>query len=977
MKKLFFFAAAATLVATSCSDDFAPGKNQAGIPEGKSVIYATQLNDLDPQSRTYAEEQPNGSFLPRWQKGDAIGLFGTTGSYITNDSFVYAESTDAEGEEVTKFVGQSNLLAGSSFFGYYPFNPAGLNNDNTISMYIPSTQMFNYAMSGQSAEGITAEPGSYAQNVRPAIAVGTADEDNVLNMKFSPIATALRVPVTGFGTVKYATLTITETTASEGSPAEYDLAGSYTINPQSVLVEGNVTSTITGLTYDNFVENSGNNTVTLNFGEGIELDPEIPIWLWFVVANGVPLDGSTAALTLYQNDDVKQKVSRNITTKTPGAKTSGGIQNLWSTNDGNTYWDFTFGQYPVTNALDLLEYIYVATTGFETTGNLISNWNLLNPTTYKNVYEYTNLQNMIESGVEFETDEATGQITATCSDASLVVLKPALIMNPIAITPTAIANALNWTSNANQWTALPTYYEKAYGNVINNNAIPSIGGGNITYSISGLNSDVTIGGAEGAPLKVEDAFFTGTNSTYTGTLSNITLDYVEVDGDAFFGNLKKNGASTIYQNVIIGEHCTVADIPEGENGYLFNSINGSLLNGAAPTFYAQSIKENNSELLIAGTLNINAATFSFPEAGVTPLDFGQIAITYTTTAPVIYVTDKEMAEEVIGMVSEDNTNPYSVIDTPETDGAIATSYWTGFAPNNAQAGTAESLAYTVQVTAATEYAPFTMVYNLDLMNNPWWNANNTQTVGLNCTANNFEISNVNINGTNDKEQLSAGAMTNYSLLGGTSIVTGNLTINKITITSTSEYAPFVSLAAVSTSAGEGTNATISVTDMTVNGTKSGQSNTCGGLYGVLTETTVAYVNTQSSTDFTEDPSLYWGNIAGRMSFSVSPSTTMKVTNPFTDDENAFGLVTVTYTSDKVNTSQADAPIIEISGFGDLEVPPTKNSSTIGKIQLVNGGSDNSGDMVIVQYGQDYYLFVSNGTDYQAQYEVTPLKKARK
>lgn len=844
MKKLFLFASATVaLAATSCSDDFAPGNNQANIPEGRSAIYATYPVE-GVGSRTYMEKVGN-KFYPRWQKGDAIGLFGNETSYVDNDSYVYSTvvSNAEEGEEVTEFVGQAYIAEGQNFFGYYPYNPAGL-NDGELTMYIPRVQSFNYAMSMYQTgedDSYTMQNGSFSQNVRPAIAYGQSLEDNQLQMSFQPIAATIKFPVVGYGTLKTATLSITESSSSGAT----ELAGSYTITPNNVISAtdpAEALQTMIGSLSNNFTPAENATQIVLNCGSGIKLNPEVPVYLWFVVPAGINLQNATVSLTANDgtvNDPQSKTVTNSITTSLTTVTNISGQTPVEV--DGNTIncWNFTFGKYVISSALNFLEYAYVATNGFE---DILSAWEERpNP-------GFSKLADMV-TGYELNAD---GQLEASTGTPGL---KPAIITQDILLTATQVKTDLQWnSSNSSIWEDLGEYYTAVYGSMLGENPYLATIGGTYQFNISGVNN-YTIGGTETTPLTVKSSSSTATNNiamfystnqtvdkTYT-VVDNLTFDNINVIGNYFLSYSLSSANTPLaqYSDVTIGDNCSVT-APEGVSGVqnaLFYVTNSNVI--SKPTtipYYSKAILNKPINMEIAYRLNvIDDINFTLETTAATPNDFGQFGI-YTGHPLITVANTVNDAASVIGKVQANNTNTYSVLGASESASTAPTSYWTGMTANPTivakAAGTAEALAYYAQeVTAAGTY-PFDMVYNLNLMgtypsnngvesgnsHNEWWatSVNNLYSKKINVVGSTSanEISNVWIAPQASSENKPFNYQT-LTLLGWQGSITGGVKINGITISNTGENAlgEGVNIAAIAHQSSINTANDVTVTEYSV------------------------------------------------------------------------------------------------------------------------------------------------------------------
>lgn len=190
MKKLLFFAAAAAVMFSSCSKDAT--EVAPAVTKGKVVMTASM--SVGEGTRTVLNEEG----VYEWTAGDMAGVTaaGVKKPVMLNtpNGGASAQFVDAAGQ--IDYVGTEDLL----FF--YPYQAEVTTTEadgkiETIDMTIPETQIYR--------------EGSFSTMTAPAIAaVAEFDAENAANneITFLPVASYVKVPVRGIGTLEKLTMRI-------------------------------------------------------------------------------------------------------------------------------------------------------------------------------------------------------------------------------------------------------------------------------------------------------------------------------------------------------------------------------------------------------------------------------------------------------------------------------------------------------------------------------------------------------------------------------------------------------------------------------------------------------------------------------------------------------------------------------------------------------------------------------------------------
>lgn len=775
MKKLFFFASTAAVLATACTDDLGLKNNQGGLmAEGNTRIVATM--SIDEGTRTFLENDADKTY--KWSPGDAIGVYNAGEEGVTAVGFRYGQTT-ADG--AAQFYG--NLLdipgEGDLYYAVYPY-PTGTITEGQITMTVPASQQYDRAQAADPSKWQFGNlTGSFNQFMAPAVAYGLAStaEDGMpqFSMKFTPMVNYLVFPFQTFVDMTVSTVEL----SIEGEK----LSGDFTVALDKVKT-GNYAGAA------NPISSSDNTSIILNCGQGLTLNAGQGTNFWFVVPAN--LDLANAAITFQVNasnaegpiDDPKLTFTKTLSPYAPVLGVNK-VQPVYSLT--NEAWTYTgTSAIVLTTQAQFIEYAYLVTNG----NQAIYEWLESNEAGYD--MSYSMLPNMVntyddanpngnpsrswndlvlkfkEGGITDASDIAYYlAFNNNTNNAIKYPVKSAVLVKEIIFNPQTLSTELGLTLN----TTIAPYYQKVYLDYVTNNGIPTIGGGSFEgtytnrgniYSISGLGTQpvsltgLTINSTDNNGLFQGTGAPEGQTAVSFGTLQNINLN-----------NLKVNVGETIDNKVVYAllaapsysnfNGVTVSGISDVVYGAACTSVpttNKALFRADYSTWYNWNIGANgsveytnystgvvnnstNNINLFAGSLNVTSNTenpkpeFYFAAKGHGVNNYANINIvgndSYTRNGwgAVLTIPDASSASannepaaaELINKISNGaNYNvktAYSVVDSK-------TSYWTGTAASAIPAlqpwvpqGTAEQLAALVQSGKGGEFE-FT-TYNLDLM----------------------------------------------------------------------------------------------------------------------------------------------------------------------------------------------------------------------------------------------------------------------
>lgn len=872
MKKIFLFASAAALVMGSCSKDLTEEAAGPSI-SGKSKIVASYNVD-GTETRTHLEylDGPNGGFKYYWDKSDAVGVFDADiADDVTNATFQIAEPGIS-----AVFEGDLDMFAGNNYFVYYPYAPGIALKDGVLTMQINGNQNYSHAAAAKGVpEGNDIPEGSFAQNAAPAIAKGVADEDNRLAVTFNTLASYIVTPIKGFGTVNKVQLKIKQKSGDYAN-----LAGKFTVKVADLSTD------FTSLDEE---------TITLNCGKGVELNPEVATNFWFVVPSDI--DMREATLELYINgwtaEDLNRTFAADFRKETEGV-TGVNRVNWWGkTSDEDFFYD-PENHYLIENADQFLEYVYAATNGYAAVSALDG----------------------------FEDSYAFDMFVNTDTTPEL---KPAILIKDIDMSEVA-TNGTRY----DEVDKLNAYVKAVYffGYQENGSTISTIGG-KMDFTIDGKFND-KIATIKNLKVKGTSLFYDGySKGEFNETVKNVKFVDVTVNAkgekEATFltSRFKPGDRSIVFSNVTVGTGCeVVAD--EG--------VDKALVNRAFTDALVDI--ENETELVYANTLNVfNHEVWFTGEKAITA-DYNAITVHKTYAGAILHVADKEAAVKMIGDVSEDSAW-FSVVDAE-------TSYWTGFTATKVTEDdyfTAEELALAVK-----NRNDIMMTNDIDLMDKPWPIVKEEALFTIDGVGK-YTISNINIDGTKVEEQTATKNL--YYTTFGKTANAKNLTLKKVVI-SVKEGDTTPHIAAVANTPGSAT------ANVTVDGLKITTDAACadgiGGLFGSLTKTsatagTFNYLKGCTIKDVDVEgvaEGLAYGDLAGKFTITVGNDLELTVENLATYSNKAFGSIVATvgtkavegsanptvrepaYKSTTLDFSNFKAPVEE----GDIDWVAQNSSATI-------------------------------------------------
>ena len=504
MKKVLYYASAAILVLSSCAKEMTEPIAPVPSVEGNSSVIVS-FNLGDETTRTHLS---NGSKAYDWDEGDVIGVYVAKDDDATNATFKYAGMRETEnGSKVAEFKGQMQFLDNeTSYIVYYPHTPADYKDGSApkvqkgekIRMKIPETQFFNFdekdAQDGDKS-------GSFAQNMAPAIGVGTV-EDGKLVVNLKGPASYIYFPIKGTGFIKKLELSIDGVDHLNG----YNQVLADINDPKFGF---------------NAPETNGTKTIVLNCGvEGVELDPETATNFWFVVPN-LPLE--KAQITVKVNDGVElvRKSYTNVTLTNPGWKPNtyyavkdinnenGKAELAWYIDVPVTDVDY----YIIDSEDKFLQYAYVATVAMPQDKIPAE---MLNEGALKTAKIVVSELNFSEENFTFE----------------------------------AIGSEYRKT--------VADWYNKANG------VIPTIGGAK-AFKIEGDVAAAQVDAEAETPavaapatiknlkIKGNGIFSDNEKSKFKSVVKNITLSGITVDGDCVLTNRLYNDELITFENVIVDE----------------------------------------------------------------------------------------------------------------------------------------------------------------------------------------------------------------------------------------------------------------------------------------------------------------------------------------------------------------------------------------------------------------------------------------
>ena len=603
MKKILFFVSAVTLLA-SCSKEIT--EDVAAPVTGKSTIYATYDGG---QSATRTTAAPNGtSYRLLWELGDAVGVFDAVAEDETNAYFAYAGSDVA-------FNGDMGFLYAENYIGYYPYEKGRtIAKDGNITLTIPSTQNYRFNAIDETA-------GSFAQNVAPAVAYGTASADNELSLTFYPMATYLRIPIKGIGTVRTLELSISD---------DVKLAGDFTVNLEDVKAATKASDIKINYEGSNFNEEK----ITLVCGKGdkgVALNPSKETYFWFVVPAGTKLKNQTMTIVVNGED----KLTRTFEYEEESSLPVNTPIKMGQDAIGTAFEWVEDGSFLITNEYEFLMYAYAATNGLDGVYDPMVKDNALRSSVIVNPLDFT----PVAEGGKFDSDPTISAAESYGDYLTTVLLE----------------------------------YQK------NGNAIETIGGKQvfeIEGNIAGKPAFIT-----GLTVKGNAMFHDkAKNIVKKITFTKSTVDATGLKSEAFFladryVTSTSANPNISFTDVTVDETCQV----------LVDADNKKAIVGRAFTDTDNTVIVNETEMNYANVLYIkgNYATFVEGEEGCIDLTRNALTVHVNHSGAILNVKGETEAANLIDEIDLTVSNAakwYSVVSGYKKAGEVATvkaSYWTG------------------------------------------------------------------------------------------------------------------------------------------------------------------------------------------------------------------------------------------------------------------------------------------------------------
>ena len=656
MKKLLFFASAVAMFA-SCSKDLT--EDVAPALSGENAIYASY--EADSETRSHVD-----GTAAKWDNGDALGVFAAEAGDKTNAYFGY---------DGTKFVGSLKQVKGEDIFVYYPWSRdmAFGASDNKLTFEIPATQYYNHLYT----EGW----GSFVSGVVPAVAAAEeVDKSKDVNVTLQPVVSYLSIPIKGVGKVSKVELSMTlgdtssATNVALTGDVVVDLANAPTTKQKNVDNKGKEVDDDTFFTISPMATASQEDVITLDCGDGVDLNPETAKYFMFVIPAYINLtDQVNFKISVVDEKDAKTTYDRTIA----AGKLKSTYRNYILHYDSADITWSEGGAYIISNEYEFLMYADAATNGYDNVAYVVdAMWD--EDQSQQKILRPAVIIKDLDFGEGFNTDPTLSKVDKNVAD----YLKDLLA---------------------------------AY--VDNGKAIPTIGAGDdaVKFEIEG---NVDGEAAEIKNLKVVGNGMFGGKAKIGNVVKNITLTNIEVEGDYLVTEYAdapvSMNQSTPFEKL---EKITV-------NGGTIKSTNKNIaVVDKAYTRNLDAVKVNGE--LPAGAKYAN--TLYVSSNVNTPLDpaltFNTVKGVYSGKGKIVTVT-AEGAKAFIDAidVKASGANWFSVVEreAPATEGAagaVKTSFWTGFVPADAPTGdvfTAEALAYAVK-----NRKPVVLTNDIDLMNGDW------------------------------------------------------------------------------------------------------------------------------------------------------------------------------------------------------------------------------------------------------------------
>lgn len=672
MKKILLSASAAALLLGSCSKDSA--ELAPAVKGGETAFIAGMTIDNADETRLgFVDEGSAYSYV--WDQGDMVGVStGVAGENIPFISKLGGSTAAFEAvEEDLSYLGKG------TYYMVYPYNKdtkftTGADDVINVGMSIPSVQRYR--------------DNSIATMTAPAVAVEKEYAEGKL-ITFYPVASYIRIPVKGLGTLKKLTMELTDK-----NDAVVKLSGAGTVDLSK---EGK------DLVFE-LTEDSAEDNVCIDFGKGgLKLSYTDAKNLVFVIPAGIDMDAVNFKFTA-KLDDVSEDEVINLqmgATKAPYKTKPNGtiaVDKLLTLTLGLE------GKTIIADADDLLRYVYAINKGVDAAKN------------------DANLSNLVIN------DENK--------------FKTALIINDIDCS----------TINDKLLSQVPTSLKAAYDWYVVENKVDNVDGKNIgSFKFPASDTYAIEGGLTKASTIKNMCVTTDGNGIFNNinaTVNNIVLDNASVyvknetltkedyaiffanENPANFENLTiKGGKIEALEGTDFGDAALMGSVAASKLGENEKLVDGCPLHG-------------EKEILVAKSLNIDADVDLTNYVATAP-KFGEI----NGGEPGKQITVKDVALDdvkasIMAIIAEtENAKYFSVMFT---EGSTTTSLWTGLKGNftDGQIRTAEDL---VAAVAELETADVTAALknNIDLLGKKWISVDNAINA-ITIDGNKFTLRNVNI-----------------------------------------------------------------------------------------------------------------------------------------------------------------------------------------------------------------------------------------
>lgn len=309
----------------SCSKDDTEVTPVGGT---KDVAFKATMA-LGNDTRISMDVDDSGNVKYLWDFGDMVGATVKGLSVVAPFTNVAKSGPTAEFSALNE--ASVNYIGAENVYLVYPYKEGKtVDNDGNVEMTIPATQTYR--------------DNSFAQMVSPAVSFAEEfvvnDDNTVKEYTFKPVASFIRVPVYGVGTIKSLTMQI-----KNDVPAK--IAGSAKVDVDSETPE--------------LVLADGTDKITLEMGKGgLELQYTEPKWVVFVIPANVAVKANTKFEFVAKFDD---DATSTYTITIPSTYTSTSLA-------VNTSLKLSVGAYfgmedkvLIENNADLLEYLYTVSKG--------------------------------------------------------------------------------------------------------------------------------------------------------------------------------------------------------------------------------------------------------------------------------------------------------------------------------------------------------------------------------------------------------------------------------------------------------------------------------------------------------------------------------------------------------------------------------------------------------------------------------------